>query len=102
MLLADAEKAAKEAVETWLRLHEDDQRALREYMGQAERSCAAVLANAHRLSKPSAKRGGGDCLTVGERSPTQAAGGENSPTLARIIRPLWQVERLTLSEPAHR
>jgi hypothetical protein len=40
MLLADAEKAAKEAVETWLRLYEDDQRALREYLEEAWPGCA--------------------------------------------------------------
>jgi hypothetical protein len=50
MLLAGAE------VETWLRLYEDDQRALREYMQEAERTAPRSLTAAHRLRTPSGKR----------------------------------------------
>jgi hypothetical protein len=57
MLLAGAEEAAKEAVETWLRLYEGDQRALREYMREPERAAPRSSTNAHRLRKPIEKRG---------------------------------------------
>jgi hypothetical protein len=56
MLLAGAEEAAKEAVETWLRLYEDDQRALREYMQEAGRTAPRSSTAAHRLRTPSGKR----------------------------------------------
>jgi hypothetical protein len=55
MLLAGAEEAAREAVETWLRVYEDDQRALREYMEEAERGAPRSSTNTHRLRKPSEK-----------------------------------------------
>ena len=38
MLLAGDEEAAKEAVERWLRLYQDEQRALREYREEAKRA----------------------------------------------------------------
>jgi hypothetical protein len=56
MLLADAEEAAKEAVETWLRLYEDDQRAVRQYMEEAARATPRSSTNARRLRGPSKKR----------------------------------------------
>jgi hypothetical protein len=55
MLLAGAEEAAREAVETWLRVYEDDQLALREYMEEAERAAPRSSTDAHRLRKPSEK-----------------------------------------------
>jgi hypothetical protein len=55
MLLADAEKAAKEAVETWLRLYEDDQRALREYLEEAERAAPRSSTDAPSAAQTSEK-----------------------------------------------
>jgi hypothetical protein len=55
MLLAGAEEAAKEAVETWLRLYEDDQRSLREYIQETERPVPRSSTHAHRLRKPTQK-----------------------------------------------
>ena len=55
MLLAGAEEAAKEAVERWLRLYEDDQRSLREYIEEAERAAPRSSDSAHRLRKPRRK-----------------------------------------------
>jgi hypothetical protein len=55
MLLAGAEEAAKEAVESWLKLYEDDQRALREYMKKAGRAVPPSSTNGHRLRMPSEK-----------------------------------------------
>jgi hypothetical protein len=55
MLLAGAEEAAKEAVETWLKLYEYDQRALRQYMKQAERAAPRASTDARRLRKPRRK-----------------------------------------------
>ena len=55
MLLAGAEEAAKEAVERWLRLYENDQRALRKYMGEATRAAPRSSSGARRLRKPRRK-----------------------------------------------
>jgi hypothetical protein len=55
MLLAGAEEAAKEAVETWLRLYEDDQRALRAYIQEANRAASRSSTDARRLRTPSGK-----------------------------------------------
>jgi hypothetical protein len=55
MLLAGAEEAAKEAVETWLRLYEDEQRAVRQYMEEATRAAPRSSSGARRLRKPSKK-----------------------------------------------
>ena len=52
MLLAGAEEAAKEAVETWLRLYKDDQRALRKYMEEATPRSSS---GDRRLRKPRRK-----------------------------------------------
>jgi hypothetical protein len=56
MLLAGDEEAAKEAVETWLRLYKDDRHALREYMEEATRAAPRSSSGARRLRKPSKKR----------------------------------------------
>ena len=55
MLLAGAEEAAKEAVERWLRLYKDDQRALRKAMKEAARATPRSSTNARRLRRPSEK-----------------------------------------------
>ena len=55
MLLAGAEEAAKEAVERWLRLYKDDQRALRKYMEEATPAAPRSPSGARRLRKPRRK-----------------------------------------------
>jgi hypothetical protein len=55
MLLAGAEEPAKEAVDAWLKVYEDDQRALREYMQEATRAAPRSSSRAHRLRKPAKK-----------------------------------------------
>ena len=80
MLLAGAEEAAKEAVETWLRLYEDDQRALREYMQEAKRAAPRVLDRCPSAAQAQAKRGGGDCLTeAGALPECQPPGARAAP-----------------------
>jgi hypothetical protein len=81
MLLGGDEEAAKEAVETWLKVYENDQRALREYMKEAARATPRSSTNVRRLRRPSKKgrrrlpdRGGSghDPSRRGESAPLQA------------------------------
>jgi hypothetical protein len=73
MLLAGAEEAAKEAVETWLKLYEDDQRALREYMQEGKPAAPGSSTVAIGCATP-AKRDGGNYRDDGCRAPTPERG----------------------------